>query len=123
MTILTKAIETGRILLICRPSGTYDLVKLTKVSDFGTSERFFVNSLNLSTNLNCCLVQNNGSCCFRAVIRGGVEGALATDFLIDGRRIGLFREVRNTTGWLLSDRNSRKSNLIYNLEKFRSRSI
>ena len=25
---------------------------------------FFINSLNLSTNLNCCLVQHNGSCCF-----------------------------------------------------------
>ena len=35
-----------------------------------------------------------------------------TDFLIDGRRIGLFREARITTGWLLSDRNSRKCNLI-----------
>ena len=37
---------------------------------------------------------------------------LPTDFLIDGCRIGLFREARITTGWLLSERNSRKCNLI-----------
>ena len=30
-----------------------------KVSDFDTSERFFVNSLNLSMNLNCFLVNHN----------------------------------------------------------------
>ena len=29
----------------------------------GTSERFFIHSLNISKNLNCCLVQSDGSCC------------------------------------------------------------
>ena len=29
----------------------------------------------------------------------GYDPYLGTDFLIDGRRIGLFRGARNTTGW------------------------
>ena len=40
------------------------------------------------------------------------RGGLVTDFLIDGRRIGQFRETRITSEWLLSDRNSKKCNLI-----------
>ena len=42
--------------------------------------------------------------------------SLAPDFLIDGRRIGLFREAKQTTGWLISDRNSRKYNVQQGLE-------
>ena len=40
---------------------TVIFVKLTEVSDFGTTD-FFINSLKLSENLDHCLVQQNGSC-------------------------------------------------------------
>ena len=53
---LTKAIVTGIILLIDQLSAV-----IFVITDFGTSERFLINSLNLSTNLNCCLVQYNGT--------------------------------------------------------------
>jgi hypothetical protein len=48
-----KAIETGIILLIDQV-GAVVFVKF----------QMYLNSLNLSTNLNCCLVQHNGSFCF-----------------------------------------------------------
>ena len=53
--ITSKAVKMGIILLIVHVA-TVIFVKLTKVSDFGISERFFFNQLNLSKNLNCCLV-------------------------------------------------------------------
>ena len=43
-----KAIETGIHNIIDRPSGSFNFCKKTKVSDFGTSERFLINSLKLS---------------------------------------------------------------------------
>ena len=42
----SKAIETGIILLIGQVGAAF-FVKYTKVSDLGTSEGFFINSLNL----------------------------------------------------------------------------
>ena len=50
----------GIILLYFKTIGT---PVIRQKSDFGTAERFFINSLNLFTKLNCCLVQHNGSCC------------------------------------------------------------
>ena len=53
-----KAIETG---IIDRPSAKAAVifVKRTKISDTGTSERVFINSLKLSIKWNCFLVQRN----------------------------------------------------------------
>ena len=49
-----KAIETGILLLIDQDAAVlfYELIKI-----------FFISSLNLSKNFDCCLVQRNGSCC------------------------------------------------------------
>ena len=58
--VFCKAIETGIISLIDQVAAAF-LVKLTKVFDFGTTERFSINSINLSTNFKCCLVQHNCS--------------------------------------------------------------
>ena len=55
------------------------------------------------TLIRSLLVQNKTKISYSVLEQGQ---SLAT-----GRRIGLFRGARNTTGWLLSDRNSRKSDL------------
>ena len=52
--ISTKAMETGIILLIDQVAAVI-FVNLKKVSDICTSGIFFINSQNVSTNLNCCL--------------------------------------------------------------------
>ena len=46
----------NRYNLINRPSGICTFLKKTKISDFGTTKRIFIDSLNLSKNLKFCLV-------------------------------------------------------------------
>ena len=47
-----RAIEMGIILYIDQVAA---VMFLRKVSDFGTSENFFINPLSLYKNLSCCL--------------------------------------------------------------------
>ena len=57
-----NAIETGIILLIDQVAAVI-FVKKSKISDlFKNLKDFFINSLNLATNLNCRMLQHNGSC-------------------------------------------------------------
>ena len=51
----------NRCNLCNRPSCSCNFCEITKISDFGIFERFFIDSLNLSMNLNCFLVQHNGN--------------------------------------------------------------
>ena len=55
----------NRYNLIDRPNDRCDFCEIgIKGSDYGPSERFCINSINISTNLNSSLVQHNGSCCY-----------------------------------------------------------